>query len=344
MGERTMEEARLEQLHRITAERDQEYDGIKKLLEARQEAMSKREREMEEKSREIDRQEENLEKREKGLLAEEEKNAACQKDLEAQKKELEQREAGLCEKERALEKQRADVALECSILKENARNEELKATRLRMEWENKQATLERTGETSGELVDARERNRVLEQENERLRQENQRLEEEKGEILRKALGISKKAEPQKGTQEEAAEKQQGGEQKKEEQQKEITEELTAEVMHRYLKRNFSPDELSVKHAEAGDQVHVMKENLAYVFVFQEPARFDVRAVRKKTKALLQRLEEMKSSHPELAFAYDEAEGEVVVSGYFMKEMLPADLMKKVGGVSELFHKGDGYES
>lgn len=360
MGEKTMEEVRLEQLHQIAAKRDQEYNGIKKLLDERQEDLDRRERDLEERSRKLDEQKERFYKREKELLAAEEENAACRKEIADRNAELEKKAEELTEKERAVEKRAADIALECSILKENVRNEELQATRLRMEWENKCSLLERTGEVPGEaagqkepeayqelegklsemsreLSDAREGKKVLEQENKRLEQEKEhlerekeRLEEEKGEILRKALGISKKEGAQKETQkrqpEASAKEPETG-----------REELTAGVLHRYLGHYFPAEDLSVRHAEAGDQIHLAKGNLKYVFVFEEPARFDVRAERKKTKVLIQRMEEMKAGHPGLEFAYDEAQGEVVVSGYFTKETLPGTLMEKVTEVSELFH-------
>ncbi len=380
MEGRTMEEVRLEQLHRIAAERDQEYNGIKKVLDERQEDLDRREQELEERSRKLEEMKEDFCRREKELSSAEEKIEVCKKTLADQNTELEKRAEELSGKEREVEKKAADIALECSILKENVRNEELKASRLRMEWENKCARLERTGavpvetseskeseayqalegkvaELSRKLTEAQAENGLLKQENGQLKQEKERLEEEKGDILRKALGISRKAgqekEADKAPEQVSEEKPEGKPEKepesifkevyKDESMETGKEELTAEVLCRYLKHYFPGEELTLRHAETGEQIHLLKGGLKYVFVFEDPARFDIRAGRKKTKELLQRIEEVKGKHPGLEFAYDDREEEVVVSGYFIRDMLPGELMEKITKVSELFRQGEGYE-
>ena len=76
------------------------------------------------------------------------------------------------------------------------------------------------------------------------------------------------------------------EQRELQREKPVFEELTASILNRYLARN-EPKYISseIRHSEDGEQLHVNINNLDYVFLFSQPAAFDISAPKKKSRAL-----------------------------------------------------------
>ena len=129
------------------------------------------------------------------------------------------------------------------------------------------------------------------------------------------------------------------EQRELQREKPVFEELTASILNRYLARN-EPKYISseIRHSEDGEQLHVNINNLDYVFLFSQPAAFDISAPKKKSRALDKLLVRLNTQHPGVKFYYDEQEHRVYASGYFSNTMSPERLMEKVHEVSDCFRQ------
>ena len=129
------------------------------------------------------------------------------------------------------------------------------------------------------------------------------------------------------------------EQRELQREKPVFEELTASILNRYLVRN-EPKYISseIRHSEDGEQLHVNINNLDYVFLFSQPAAFDISAPKKKSRALDKLLVRLNTQHPGVKFYYDEQEHRVYASGYFSNTMSPERLMEKVHEVSDCFRQ------
>lgn len=219
-------------------------------------------------------------------------------------------------------------------------------------------------------------NRYLKGELEELNKKKKQLEEEKNRLLALVSSISQKKKeveepereeedvtnfgtskeeeedvPNSGTQEEKNVPNFGTEEtyiptfgRKQEQrelqrEKPVFEELTASILNRYLARN-EPKYISseIRHSEDGEQLHVNINNLDYVFLFSQPAAFDISAPKKKSRALDKLLVRLNTQHPGVKFYYDEQEHRVYASGYFSNTMSPERLMEKVHEVSDCFRQ------
>ena len=129
------------------------------------------------------------------------------------------------------------------------------------------------------------------------------------------------------------------EQRELQREKPVFEELTASILNRYLARN-EPKYISseIRHSEDGEQLHVNINNLDYVFLFSQPAAFDISSPKKKSRALDKLLVRLNTQHPGVKFYYDEQEHRVYASGYFSNTMSPERLMEKVHEVSDCFRQ------
>lgn len=208
-------------------------------------------------------------------------------------------------------------------------------------------------------------NRYLKGELEELNKKKKQLEEEKNRLLGLVSSISQKKkeveEPEReeedvpnfGTSKEEEEDVPNSgteetyiptfgrkqEQRELQREKTVFEELTASILNRYLARN-EPKYISseIRHSEDGEQLHVNINNLDYVFLFSQPAAFDISAPKKKSRALDKLLVRLNTQHPGVKFYYDEQEHRVYASGYFSNTMSPERLMEKVHEVSDCFRQ------
>lgn len=237
---------------------------------------------------------------------------------------------------------------------ENVNAEEVQA----LEEENNayQKQIQQLEERNENLEDnndeLRETNEQLRDENKQLSEKVQKAEEEKNRLLALVSSISQKnEEPEKQVQEEETVPNFGTEegyvptfgrkQKTEEQetQDDVFEELTASVLQKYISKNEAKYISSeIKHSEEGEQLHANINNLDYVFLFSQPAAFDVSVPRKKSRALAKLLTVLNTQHPGVKFYYDEHDNRVYASGYFSNTMTPENLMNKVHEVSDCFRQ------
>lgn len=203
-----------------------------------------------------------------------------------------------------------------------------------------------------QIVEMTEKQEQLQEEKTQLSEELQKTESEKNRLLELLSNLSKEEEIQEEDEEEEAvpnfgtEEEdyiptfgRGKEHEEVERKKDIFEELTASVLQRYLSKN-EPKYISseIKHSEDEEQLHVNINNLDYVFLFSQPAAFEISAPKKKSRALERLLVRLNTQHPQVKFYYDEQDNRVYASGYFSNTMTPENLMEKVHEVSDCFRQ------
>lgn len=201
-----------------------------------------------------------------------------------------------------------------------------------------------------QIVEMTEKQDQLQEEKTQLSEELQKTESEKNRLLELLSNLSKEEEMQEedeevedvpnfGTEEEEYIPTFGRGKEHEEAEKDIFEELTASVLQKYLSRN-EPKYISseIKHSEEGEQLHVNINNLDYVFLFSQPAAFEISASKKKSRALERLLVRLNTQHPQVKFYYDEQDNRVYASGYFSNTMTPENLMERVHEVSDCFRQ------
>lgn len=122
--------------------------------------------------------------------------------------------------------------------------------------------------------------------------------------------------------------------------KPVYEELTASVLQSYLAKNGRKYESSeIRHSAEGEQLHLSLRGMEYVFLFSDPACFELSVKRKNSRALQKCLELMNQKHPEAKFWYESQEQKVYASGYFTNQIAPDVLMSKVEEISNCFLEG-----
>jgi len=203
------------------------------------------------------------------------------------------------------------------------------------------------------IEDLKEKQEQLKEKNEQISQEREKVENEKNRLLEFVSSISQKKEtsmdiekkeddvPNFGTEEEEYVPTFGRKQplKESDMEDEIFEELTASILQKYLSRNEAKYISSeIKHSEEGEQLHANINNLDYVFLFSQPAAFEISTPKKKSRALERLLVRLNTQHPGVKFYFDEKDSRVYASGYFSNIMTPEKLMKKVHEVSDCFRQ------
>ena len=120
---------------------------------------------------------------------------------------------------------------------------------------------------------------------------------------------------------------------------EVFEELTAPILQKYLAGSeVKYISSEIRHSEEGEQLHANINNLDYVFLFSQPAAFEISVPKKKSRALDRLLIRLNTQHPGVKFYFDENDSRVYASGYFSNTMIPENLMKKVHEVSDCFRQ------
>lgn len=122
-------------------------------------------------------------------------------------------------------------------------------------------------------------------------------------------------------------------------QTDVYEEMTASILEKYLKKNEEKYISSeIKHSADGEQLHVNINQLDYVFLFTQPAVFEISVKKKRSRELLRLLSKLNEEYKELKFRYDVQEGKVYATGYFSNTMTPEHLMDKVHEASDCFRQ------
>lgn len=213
-GHLAKETEMMERIRKIFVEREEEYQKKEVLYQERKESLSRQETACEERFGQLETREE--------ILREKEQRYREREAVLAQKEEQFQKEKEALEKEQeAKGREREETMIQISILKEEARNEKLKAQRLSEEYEKKislfregamamrkesteeglfsleeqevemASVMEENASMKEQIRVLQEEKEALEQELERILEEIERLQKEKGELFRKLMHMEK---------------------------------------------------------------------------------------------------------------------------------------------------------
>lgn len=335
----------MERIRKLFAERDEEYAKKESLYKERKEALCRQETACEAKQEQLKKREEALAEKEKQYAGREAVLFAADEKIEKEKERLQE------EKERQ-EKEKDHAMLQISILKEEARNEKLKAQRLSEEYENRllllnegKVVLEQEREPSpDEMLSLKEqcqtlqeKNEALERKNEVLKEEKERLQKEKGELFRKLMmkDMGEKEENRQPQPDKEA-----GPLSKEEITEEkqpvletvvvsetVGEDLTAEHLFDHLQQKGAECELL--HAKAGEMVRMALHGLIVMVTFEDPPSFHIHKKVKQNRRVKQMLEKINIQGMLVKASYHMEEQEVVLTGQFDRQDSPAYLIEKI---------------
>lgn len=335
----------MERIRKLFAERDEEYAKKESLYKERKDALCRQETACEAKQEQLKKREELLEAKEKECAGREAVLLAGEEKIEKEKESLKE------EKERQ-EREKDHAMLQISILKEEARNEKLKAQRLSEEYENRLLLLnegkivmeqERKPSTDEMLslkeqyLALQEKNEALVRENEALKEEKERLQKEKGELFRKLMmkDMGEKEESGQPQPDKAA-----GPLSKEEITEEkqpvletvvvsdtVGEDLTAGHLLDHLQPKGTECELL--HAKGGEMVRMALHGLIVMVTFEDPPSFHIHKKVKQNRRVKQMLEKINIQGMLVKASYHMEEQEVVLTGQFDRQDSPAYLMEKI---------------
>ena len=335
----------MERIRKLFAERDEEYAKKESLYQERKDALCRQETACKEKKEELKKREEALAEKERQYAGREAVLLAGEEKTEKEKESLKE------EKERQ-EREKDHAMLQISILKEEARNEKLKAQRLSEEYENRllllnegKVVLEQEREPSTDEMFSlkeqcqalQEKNEALERENEALKEEKERLQKEKGELFRKLMmkDMGEKEESGQPQPDKAA-----GPLSKEEITEEkqpvletvvvseaVGEDLTAGHLLDHLQ--LTGAECELLHAKAGEMVRMALHGLIVMVTFEDPPSFHIHKKVKQNRRVKQMLEKINIQGMLVKATYHMEEQEVVLTGQFDRQDSPAYLMEKI---------------
>ena len=335
----------MERIRKLFAERDEEYAKKESLYKERKDALCRQETACEAKQ-------EQLKKREEALAEKEKQYAGREAVLLAGEEKIEKEKESLNEEKERQEREKDHAMLQISILKEEARNEKLKAQRLSEEYENRLLLLnegkvvleQERGPSADEILSLKEqyqilqeKNEALEKENESLKEEKERLQKEKGELFRKLM------------MKDMGEKEESGQPHPEKEagplsKEEITEEkqpvletvVVSETVGEDLTAGHLLDHLQQKgaecellHAKAGEMVRMALHVLIVMVTFGDPPSFHIHKKVKQNRRVKQMLEKINIQGMEVKASYHMEEQEVVLTGQFDRQDSPADLLEKI---------------
>ena len=372
--EETIGTGMLERLQKLYAEREEEYQKREKAFEERRKAQENREKKLKEWAEKLKEEQDDIAEKERHCNAQAETLTRRERETEEKERHLAGEEGRLAALEAEIKETAGQKVLEAQILVEEARNEKLKEQRVREEYE---ARLAETGGGEGnaplgvlkcnsaeEIQILRERHeeetRLLHQKyGEELNAKDKAiaelktamdgLEKEKAGLFRKLLSLPENEDvpessmakkepvdvPKSGTIESnSLDVSESGTQ-------EGKEELTAEVLLKYLQKNGEGKAPKLFHAYAGDQVRMEENGLSYVFAFEKPPYFDIRIKQRGGGGKKELLSEYAAQYPGVEIAYDQTAGEVVASGYFTQEMDASAFLKKVRGIAACLSRKEG---
>ena len=335
----------MERIRKLFAERDEEYAKKESLYKERKDALCRQEAACEAKQEQLKKREEALAEKEKQYAGREAVLLAGEEKIEKEKERLQE------EKERQ-EREKDHAMLQISILKEEARNEKLKAQRLSEEYENRllllnegKVVLEQEREPStDEMLSLKEqsqalqeKNEALERENEALKEEKERLQKEKGELFRKLMMKDMGEKEESGQpQPDTASGPLSKEELTEENQpvletgvvsETVGEDLTAGHLLDHLQQKGAECELL--HAKAGEMVRMDLHGLIVMVTFDDPPSFHIHKKVKQNRRVKQMLEKINIQDMVVKASYHMEEQEVVLTGQFDRQDSPAYLMEKI---------------
>lgn len=353
-------------------ERDSYLERINDVFERREMLLKKREEEHEKQKATLSAMLGSLKAERAGIEKEREDLAKEREALDAREEELNRREEMLeswhkeeTEARRELEEKRRELDVKMRLELEETRNEKLCFLQMKEEFTHKLELMGLLSEQEGnsdpgelfrELLsgamlpgsDIRKENEELRA---RLAETEEAMEEHEEEILRfeeerkrllemiaklhPASSVSERSQPGAHEAEESSgeEKEEESGQSKGEGQDEAREDVTAPILKKYMEKNEEGyDSMEIRHSEAGEQLHVSKNGLDQVYIFSDPAFFEISAERKDSRSLQKVLAGMNEKWPGVQFRYED--GRAYATGFFSTDISPGRLLERVGRISE----------
>lgn len=364
----------MEEVNALVKEMESIYQVREEEYQLREEAFQKRKMEVDFMLQKVEEKNAAAEKERKELEREQQLLEGQKMELTRKEQRIQEQEETLKERKAKLDEQESTLNLKKKLELEKIRNQTMALERVKEEYEHR-LTLQDKGiedVVPTEAIDLSAYMLKTEHEEalEELKKENTELKGERMRLLQKVLELSSGQQPVEmppfvsteeetsGTQYDPSEEEESqrpyetAEKETEkaapepikevmEQPEEVQEELTADILKRYLERNEPKfQSLKIYHSDQGEQLSATLEGKAIRFLFAEPPSFDICAERKNSSRLRKTLEKYNQEYPGVQFRYEELEGKVYATGYFTNSILVYQLMERVKEIADCFRGGE----
>lgn len=338
MNEKVTAEELLRQVNQIFEEREKEYQLREKQFENQNASLQQMLSQISDRNRELELQKEGIKKIQDSLISKQEELRKVEKRLKEEEEKIQAKDAEISEREK-------NLVLKHNLELEKIRNQEMKLQRLSQDYEYnlslmdsgvgvKEEALQTFNPVNMEdYISKKEHEQITENYNERI----EKLESERRKLMEQIFNLKNTVtRPSVSTQEEIKEADEK-EKPPYPEETDVLEELTANVLYNYIKKNESRfQDIEILHSKQGEILSARCNTLEYHFTFDDPAFFDIAAKRKYDSRLKSVLEKFNSLHPETQFFYDKTEGKVYATGYFHCSMNVHELMRRVNEIADCF--------
>lgn len=334
-----------DRMRAIFAEREKEYNAREEEFKQRRATFTA----LEEKLR---REKEDIVSRENELKSRETELGMRLDELEKKRTEVQKMEERLKRERTEFDTEKSNAYLDVKLAQEELQNEMMKVKRqseqLEFQKEMGNIGVEVIHVNTDDYIPKEDlKNYILrseveeryilktehEKEVDQLKEANQNLQKAKAELFRKMFGGSSAKETVSEEERSIVNKKAGGGEATDV-ISETARDLTAESLKDALLERTDYNAPRVRHADKGDLVEVKKGEATCCFVFDEPPYFDITFQRKESKRLLALLEKLREMYPDVTFTSEN--GEVRVTGYFMRSISVSALLKEVEEISDGF--------
>lgn len=366
----------MEEVNALVKEMESIYQVREEEYQLREEAFQKRKMEVDLMLQKVEEKNTAAEKERNELEREQRLLDGQKMELTRKEQEIREQEEALKERKAKLDDQESTLNLKKKLELEKIRNQTMALERVKEEYEHRLALQDKgiedvapteTTDLSAYMLKA-EHEEALDE----LKKENAELKGERMRLLQKVLELSsgngqkpEEMQPFVSMEEETPGIQSASSEREESQgqyetaenmtgkavpesrqevtgqPEEMQEELTAEILKRYLERNEPKFEsLKIYHSDQGDQLSTILDGKSIRFLFAEPPSFDICAERKNSSRLRKTLEKYNQEYPGVQFRYEEMEGKVYATGYFTNSILVYQLMERVKEIADCFRGGE----
>lgn len=366
----------MEEVNALVKEMESIYQVREEEYQLREEAFQKRKMEVDLMLQKVEEKNTAAEKERNELEREQQLLDGQKMELTRKEQEIRKQEEALKERKAKLDDQESTLNLKKKLELEKIRNQTMALERVKEEYEHR-LTLQDKGiedVVPTETIDLSAYMLKTEHEEalDELKKENAELKGERMRLLQKVLELSsgngqkpEEMQPFVSVEEETPGIQSASSEREESQgqyetaenmtgkavpesrqevtgqPEEMQEELTAEILKRYLERNEPKFEsLKIYHSDQGDQLSTILDGKSIRFLFSEPSSFDICAERKNSSRLRKTLEKYNQEYPGVQFRYEEMEGKVYATGYFTNSILVYQLMERVKEIADCFRGGE----
>ena len=366
----------MEEVNALVKEMESIYQVREEEYQLREEAFQKRKMEVDLMLQKVEEKNTAAEKERNELEREQHLLDGQKMELARKEQEIREQEEALKERKAKLDDQESTLNLKKKLELEKIRNQTMALERVKEEYEHRLALqdkgIEDVAPTETTDLSAYMLKTEHEEALDELKKENAELKGERMRLLQKVLELSngngqkpEEMQPFVSVEEETPGIQRASSEREESQgqyetaenmtgkavpesrqevtgqPEEMQEELTAEILKRYLERNEPKIEsLKIYHSDQGDQLSTILDGKSIRFLFSEPPSFDICAERKNSSRLRKILEKYNQEYPGVQFRYEEMEGTVYATGYFTNSILVYQLMERVKEIADCFRGGE----